>query len=178
MLKKLSLLTLIFFVLAGCAPLERGISETFSDSNIKGQIEYLWFETKKDFYKNLNITVDQRRVLIVGNVESPQDHIEAIDLAWKADGVLEIIDEIKVGEYSWGSYTQDAWISLQIRNAFIFEKGLSSTKFTVFTVEGIVYLLGVASDQRELDKALTLARTIKGVKAVKSYIRLKNEING
>ena len=176
MLKKLTLLIITLFFIEACSSIEKGVNEALSDVTIKGQIEYLWFETKKDFYKNLKIIVDERRVLIAGTVESPQDHIDAINLAWKADGVLEIIDEIKVGKYSWESYSQDSWIGLQIRNAFLFEKGLSSTKFTIFTVEGIVYLLGVASNQKELDKALILSRTVKGVKAVKSYIRLQNDI--
>lgn len=173
MIKKIILISCAAFILENCSSIERATSEAFGDMNVKGRIEHLWFTTKKDFYKDLTITVVERRVLLTGVVATPQDHVEAVRLAWQAEGVKEVVDKIKIGEAGWGSYTSDSWITLQVKNALLFEKGVNSTRYTTLTVDGVVYLLGVADDQTELDKVLTLSRTIKGVKQVVSYIRLR-----
>jgi osmotically-inducible protein OsmY len=178
MFKKIIFIFTAIFLLENCSSVERGVKEALSDVSIKGQIEHLWFATKKDFYRELTISVNEKRVLIAGKVKSTQDHVDAIRLAWQADGVIEIIDQISIGEYSWSSYAEDAWTTLQIRNAFLFEKGLTSSHFNIFTFEGSVYLLGVADSQKELDKALTLARTIKNVKQVISYVKLHENTKG
>ncbi len=173
MIKKIILTSCAAFILTNCSSLERAGSEAFSDINVKGRIEHIWFATKKDFYKNLTITVVERRALLTGTVSTPEDHVEAVRLAWQAQGVKEVIDKIKIGELTWGSYASDSWITLQIKNALLFEKYVNSTRYTILTVDGVVYLLGVADDQKELDKVLTLSRTVKGVKQVISYIRLR-----
>jgi osmotically-inducible protein OsmY len=43
-------------------------------------------------------------------------------------------------------------------------------------VDGVVYLMGIAQDQAELDRVRDLARHTSGVKDVVSYVRLKSDL--
>ena len=50
-----------------------------------------------------------------------------------------------------------------------FDKYIQSINYSIETVHGAVYLMGVAQSQEELDRVIKLARRIKGVSEVISY---------
>jgi hypothetical protein len=52
---------------------------------------------------------------------------------------------------------------------------VQSINYTVETVGGTVYLMGIGQNQHELDRAINHARTTKYVKNVVSYVRLRGE---
>jgi osmotically-inducible protein OsmY len=53
------------------------------------------------------------------------------------------------------------------------EPGLSSADINVETFKGIVQLSGFASSTADINKAVTIARGVGGVKSVKNAMRLK-----
>ena len=94
-------------------------------------------------------------------------------LAWKPKGVKQVINEIKVAE-SQGikGFARDTWITTRLRATLLFNKHVQSLNYTIDTVQGTVYLMGVADSQEELNKATELARTTPDVKQVVSYVRV------
>ncbi len=52
---------------------------------------------------------------------------------------------------------------------------VGSVNYNVETVNGVVYLFGIASSQQELEQVTTLARTIDGVRRVVSHVMLKDD---
>ena len=52
---------------------------------------------------------------------------------------------------------------------------ISDVNYTVETVNGIVYLMGIARSRPELDKVTTHARNIAGVQKVISHVRLSGD---
>lgn len=124
-------------------------------------------------FRKLNLTVNQGRVLVTGVVENPEDRVEAIRLAWQPKGVKQVINEVRVGNSDTiGSYAQDTWIAGQLRTRLTFEKYVQSINYSIEVVQGTVYLMGVAQGQQELDRTINIARRIKGVKEVISYVKL------
>ena len=110
---------------------------------------------------------------MTGVVQNPEDRVEAIRLAWQPKGVKQVINEVRVGNSSsFGSYAQDTWIAGQLRTRLTFEKYIQSINYSIEVVQGTVYLMGVAQDQQELDRTIGVARRIKGVKEVISYVKL------
>jgi len=67
------------------------------------------------------------------------------------------------------------WISTQIRARLIATKGVRSINFSILTVNQVVYVMGIAQDQLELDKVTYIASTTSYVQRVVSYARLKND---
>lgn len=155
---------------------EGGLSGAVTDESIRIKISDAWFRRDVNMFRKLNLTVNQGRVLVTGVVQKPEDRVEAIRMAWQPKGVKQVINEVRVGDASgFGSYAQDTWISGQLRTALTFDKYVQSINYSIETVQGTVYLMGVAQNQRELDRAIGIAKRIKGVKEVISYVKLAGE---
>jgi osmotically-inducible protein OsmY len=155
---------------------EGGLQNSLTDESIRLRISDLWFRRSIDIFRKLDLTVNQGRVLITGVVQRPEDRVEAVRLAWQAQGVKQVINEIQVGNSGGISvFASDKWISAQLRTAMIRHSQVQSINYSIDTVKGIVYLMGVAQNQAELNRVIRLARQIKGVKEVVSYVKLAGE---
>jgi osmotically-inducible protein OsmY len=90
--------------------------------------------------------------------------------------VREVIDEIKVGEGGGiGTYARDVLIANELRAKLLFDRNIQSINYSIETVGGVVYLMGIAQNQAELDRVTGYARNISYVQRVVSYVRLKSE---
>ncbi|MFN3828167.1 MAG: BON domain-containing protein [Micavibrio sp.] len=151
---------------------EGGISGAASDVRIKAMIADKWFKYKVDTFSKLSTTVDQGRVLITGVVQNPDDRVEAVRLAWQVEGVKQVINEIRVADSDGlPGYVRDAWITTRLRTALTLDKQVGAINYTIDTVQGTVYLMGVARNQAELDRVIETARNISNVKQVISYVK-------
>jgi osmotically-inducible protein OsmY len=178
------------FLLSGCLGLavgagatagvavaqEGGITGAVTDTSIQLQINNLWVKNNFDMFRKLDMTVKEGRVLITGSVPSPDMRVEAIRLAWQVEGVKQIINEITVDEgHGIGGLVTDSWVTSSLKTKFMFDKYIQSINYNVETVNGNVYLMGIAQDQRELDRAMEHARNTRYVKNVVNYMRLRGE---
>ncbi|MBD9480952.1 BON domain-containing protein [Pseudoxanthomonas sp. PXM02] len=62
----------------------------------------------------------------------------------------------------------DTWITTKVKADLLASSNVPGTEIKVETVNGVVTLSGTISSQAEKDKALKVARGIKGVKTVES----------
>lgn len=155
---------------------ERGIRGAVDDVRIKALISDLWFKYDLETFAKLSLTVDQGRVLITGVVQDPDDRVEAVRLAWQVDGVVQVINEIQVADSDgFPGFVRDQWITTRLRTAIMFDGDVSSINYSIDTVKGSVYLMGVAKNQAELDKVIAAARTIPNVRDVVSYVKMAGE---
>jgi len=153
---------------------EGGIRGAVTDSAIQLKITDLWLKHDFDMYRKLSLTVKEGRVLITGSVPDPDMRVEAVRLAWQADGVKQVLNEISVdkGGGIKGSVT-DTWITTDLRTRLMFDKYIESINYNVDTASGTVYLMGIAQDQKELDRVIDYARNTEHVNNVVSYVRLR-----
>lgn len=155
---------------------ERGLMGGIDDTVIRARINSLWLGHDAEMYRLVSLSIVEGRVLLTGQVRLPQMRIDAVRLAWKAKGVREVINEIKVtDEGGIISYARDSWISTQLKSKLLFDRKILSINYSIETVNGAVYLMGIAQNQQELDRVTNHARTIRYVKRVVSYVRLKND---
>jgi osmotically-inducible protein OsmY len=185
-------LILLAVMASGCTPLgvatgvgasagiaatqEGGITGAVNDKWIQTQINDAWIKYDIDTFAKLDTTVQQGRVLITGVVQNPDARVEAVRLAWQVKGVKQVINEIRVAE-SEGvqGFLRDNWISTRLRGAMLLDRDIDSIHYTLDTVQGVVYLMGVARDQAELNRVIETARTIPHVKQVVSYVKMPGE---
>ncbi|MBW7910872.1 MAG: BON domain-containing protein [Alphaproteobacteria bacterium] len=156
---------------------EGGIQGAASDTAIKVQIADAWFRHDVEMYRRLGVTVKEGRALVTGTLPLPDDRVEAIRLVWQVDGVQQVINEIRVDDQgaTLGTYAGDAWITGQVKTLMVFDKQVQSINYTVETVAGTVYLMGIGQDRNELGRVINHARNTRGVKNVVSYVRLRGE---
>jgi len=156
---------------------EGGITTAAKDTAIKLKISDAWIKYNFDMYRNLNMNVKEGRVLITGVVPNPDMRVEAVRLAWKVDGVKQVLNEINV-ENNPDTITtliKDSVITGSLRTKIMFDKHINSINYNVDTNNGNIYLMGVAKDQEELDRVIDYARNTSNVSNVINYVRLKEE---
>lgn len=156
---------------------ERGVKGAASDTAIRAQINHQWLNKDHRLFIDLNLQVHEGRVLVSGVVKDPDVRAEAIQLAWKADGVKEVINEVEVLPEGTGvvDYARDTAISTELKGRLLFAKEIHSVNYSTEVVNGSVYVIGVAQDQTELDRVLDIARNIRNVKRVVSYVLTKDD---
>lgn len=72
-----------------------------------------------------------------------------------------------------GEYVDDAVITTKVKAAIFNEPTLKSAEINVETFKGVVQMSGFVSSNADIDKAASLARSVKGVVSVKNDMRLK-----
>ncbi len=156
---------------------EGGLKRAANDTGIRLQIHDLWFKHNVDMYRKLDMTVREGRVLITGTVPDPDMRVDAIRLAWQADGVKQVINEINVAEGDGvKGFIKDSWITGNVKTKLVFDKDVQSVNYSIDTVKGTVYLMGIAQDGIELQRVLDHARFTPKVENVVSYVRMRGEV--
>lgn len=74
------------------------------------------------------------------------------------------------GQQSAGDYMSDAGVTTAVKAKFAEDPAVAATSIGVETMNGTVQLSGFAKSQSEKDRAVALARQVKGVTAVKNDI--------
>jgi osmotically-inducible protein OsmY len=99
-----------------------------------------------------------------------------VRLAWQADGVREVINEIRVGdEGTVADFARDAWITSQINSKLLFDREVSAIDYSVETVNQVVFIMGIAQSPAELDRVIGHAKNVGYVRRVISYVRQKDD---
>lgn len=142
-----------------------------SDRQVRDDILRRWREV--DLGGGIDVSVTRRKAVLTGRLPSPDRRAEAVKLAWQADGVDEVVNEIQVDNKSGLSdEAGDAVITARLRSALLFDEDIESARYTIDTVNGTVYLTGKARSQRELDKVLAYAREVPRVRRVVNHVQL------
>ena len=162
---------------AGTAAMEeRGIAGAVDDTAIRLRVNALLSEKDERLWRKIGLQVHSGRVLLTGALDTPAMRAEAVRLAWKADGVKEVINEIEVAK-SGGltGYGRDTWISTRLKSALLFDKQVSSINYSIETVRGTVYLIGIAQNRAELDRVINHARSLDYVRKVVNHVKIKRQ---
>ena len=155
---------------------ERGFSAAVGDATIKAELNARFFGQSTDLWEGLSVQVVEGRVLLSGKVREPDMRVSAVRIAWRVDGVREVINEIKLTDRSvTGSMARDTWISTKLKARLLFDRDVLAINYSIVTVGGVIYLMGIAQNQAELDRVINHARDIADVRGVVSYVQLKDD---
>ncbi|WP_411816881.1 BON domain-containing protein [Hyphococcus sp. DH-69] len=174
----LSRIALLFAALAmnACAS-SRSLDQSFSDLSGNASLKSVLFADRTHDYGDVDLTLYEGRLLLTGTMLSEEGRIKLIENAWKADGIKEVIDEVQIAEKtSFGQGFEDTRIDQVLRARLIGDGVVTSSDYKIAVSGAVVYLLGAARSQKELDQALQLARSVAGVEKVVSYVSLRSVV--
>lgn len=77
------------------------------------------------------------------------------------------------GQRGAGDYIDDSVITTKVKAAIFNEPSLSTYEINVETFQGRVQLSGFVGSQAEINRAVEVARSVKGVQSVKNDMRVK-----
>lgn len=152
---------------------ERGIGGTASDTATAAKIRAKMVEADDKLFIDVGIEVYEGRVLLTGRVKTEERRADAVRHAWSVDSTKDVINEIRVSEGPLSDIANDSWITAQLSSKLTFDADILAINYSIETVGGIIYLIGIAQSQAELDRVINHARSIKYVKQVVSHVRIK-----
>ena len=155
---------------------ERSSKQAAIDILIKAQIEEAMFSNDYDrLFSKVRVIVYEGRVLLVGTVVEENIKETANQMSWNTKNVKEVANYITIGKNDLIDYVKDTRISLELRTKMLTDKEVSEVNFSVTTENRILYLVGIAQNNKELSKVIDHASNIAGVKKIVNLIKLKNE---
>lgn len=153
---------------------ERGIGGVARDTELEASIVKKWFELDHALVTRVSAEVYDGRALITGAVTSRQAAADAIRLAWTVPGLRDVINEIQeVADTSVVDTARDTWISTRLRTALTFDEKIYAINYAIETVNGVVYLIGIAQNQDEIARVVAHANGLEYVRKVVSHVRVK-----
>jgi osmotically-inducible protein OsmY len=161
---------------ATAASEERGLNNAARDLAIRTKISALWLDHSDALLTSADILISEGRVLLTGSVPTQKMRVDAVRLAWKAAGVKEVINEIRVTSSGGTSgFARDGWISTKLKTRLTLDNQVFSINYSIDTVGGTIYLMGIAQNATELERVRNHARQIKYVRRIVSHVIMKND---
>ena len=113
-----------------------------------------------------------------GKVEEPEEKLKVIKLAWETKGVRSVKSAITIkGETSFKSTAKDVLITSQLRTSLIFNKLVKATNYNIDTINGKIYIFGIAMTEDEKKVVIKEAKEIYNVKEVIPSILLVEDLS-
>ena len=154
---------------------ERSSKQAAIDILIKAKIEEAMFSNNYDkLFSKVRVLVYESRVLLVGTVEEENIKKKANQISWDTENVKEVANYITIGKNDLIDYVKDTRISLELRAKMLTDKEVSEVNFSITTENRVLYLVGIAQNDKELNKVIEHASNIAGVKKIVNLINLKN----
>jgi osmotically-inducible protein OsmY len=155
---------------------ERSIGNAIDDRRIQTALSGRLAGQSTGLFLRVSTTVIEGRVLLAGRVDSPETRLEATRLAWSIEGVRKVDNDIEVTQSSgWLDGPSDFIMQTQLAAELLGDKSIKDINYTADVVHGVIYIMGVAQDQGEMDRVLVHAEQINGKKRVENYVVLKND---
>lgn len=155
---------------------ERTTRQALTDGEISITLANKFLNEDRGLFADISTEVVEGRVLLTGDVNTQEDRIRASQVVWETEGVIELLNELDVGQGKGAqSYAEDVWISTQLRAKLLTDVDVNAINYNVETVGQTVHLIGVARDEAELIRVVDIASKIKGVKQVVSHVLTKHD---
>jgi len=153
---------------------DRSLGTVVDDATIKVNIAAKFINSDDNLFVDVGTNVLEGRVLLTGLVDNQEIRIDAVRRVWEVDGVIEVINEIQIGNRATlKEYAQDVWITTQVRSVAAKAVGLRVISYNFETIQGKVYVAGITSRPEQLENLLIAIKSIKGVKEIINYVIVK-----
>ena len=150
---------------------EKTLGDVFDDTSISIAIKDRIFMYEAILITKIGVDVEKGKVLLTGILDDQSQRVEVVRLAWKQSGVKEVINEIEIEDsFNIKNYAEDKIISIQLVGKVLADKNIKKLKYNFEVQNKIIFMLGVTSDEAELERVFEHARSIKGVRDIISYV--------
>ena len=150
------------------------IDDSIMQKNLIGRLTL----TDKKYIISISAKVLDGNIYLSGKVDEPEEKLKIIKMAWETKGARSVQSTITIkGNSNFKSTAKDILITSQLRTALIFNKLTKATNYTIDTINGKIYIFGIAMTKKEKEKVISEADQIHGVKDVIPSIYLVEELS-
>lgn len=127
--------------------------------------------------KSFDLKVETRKgeVQLSGFAQNQAQIDRAVALARDVKGVKSVLNNLslKAASASLGAGVDDAVITTRVKAALLNDPAVKSVDISVATSKGQVQLSGFVNDQKQIERALEVARTVENVAGVSNEMAVK-----
>ena len=150
------------------------IDDSIMQKNLIGRLTL----TDKKYIISISAKVLDGNIYLSGKVDEPEEKLKIIKMAWETKGARSVQSTVTIkGNRNFKSTAKDILITSQLRTALIFNKLTKATNYTIDTINGKIYIFGIAMTKKEKEKVISEADQIHGVKDVIPSIYLVEELS-
>ena len=193
MKSKIFLISLILLSLSGCVGISSkgvfgtGVTVAFDPRSLGTQIDDSVMQKNlsarltlrdKAHFLSIDTKVLDGRIFLTGKVDDPEEKLQITKLAWETKGVRSVKNAITIkGKSNFKSNAKDILITTQLRSSLIFNKITKSSNYTLETINGNIYIFGIAMTEEEKKEVIKEANKIYDVKSILPTIYLVEELS-
>ncbi|ACL03842.1 transport-associated protein [Desulfatibacillum aliphaticivorans] len=173
----LAALLLCAVMLSGCysayraARDERSLGTQMDDAKRATNIKYALLADDSVKGLDISVSVYNGTAYLIGIVEQDLQKDVAVAHAKAEEGVRSVKTYLRnVNDKTLGESVDDTALAAKIRTKLIKAEDFESTQVKIESVLGHVVLLGIVDSPADRDRAIAIARSVEGVKKVKSFI--------
>lgn len=155
--------------LSACAAIEpgRSLGRQIDDFNAVTSLKSSMLRAEGYVLGGVDVELTEGVALLSGSTPREEDRLYAECLAWSAQGVRSVTNQISVGQgRGFNQASRDAWLTQQVRARLASDRTIRSVNYNIETHQGVVYLLGYARSAEERDRAAAHVSLIEGVERV------------
>ena len=150
---------------------EKTLGDVFDDTTISIGIKDRVFMYEAILITKIGVDVENGKVLLTGILNDQNQRVEIVRLAWKQAGVKEVINEIEIEDsFNIKNYAEDKIIQIQLVGKVLGDRDIKKLKYNFEVQNKVIFILGVTSNEEELQRVFEHARSIKGVQDIISYV--------
>ena len=150
------------------------IDDSIMQKNLIGRLTL----TDKKYIISISAKVLDGNIYLSGKVDEPEEKLKIIKMAWETKGARSVQSTVTIkGNNNFKSTAKDILITSQLKTVLIFNKLTKATNYTIDTINGKIYIFGIAMTKKEKEKVISEADQIHGVKDVIPSIYLVEELS-
>ena len=150
---------------------DRSAGQVLDDNVIYAKIVTNIARESGELYFDVSTNVFQGRVMLTGSVSDTASFDTAARLANSVTGVTQVINELQVTqEGGFKTSAKDLAIETKLSAKLIAANNIKQSNYRWKVVHGVVYLLGLAQNQDELNLVLTVIKDTEGVDRVITHV--------
>ena len=156
----------------------RTLGTQIDDSIMQKNLQARLTLYEKKYFIKISVKVLDGRIFLGGKVDEPEEKLKITKMAWETKGARSVKSAITIkGETSFKNSAKDTLISAQLRTSLIFNKEIKATNYNIDTINGKIYVFGIAMTKDEKKKVVEEAKEIYGMKEIVPSIILVEDLS-
>lgn len=176
--KFFSLFFLFIIAISGCGQINQGskavqssYQATASDTVIYTSVIQILQNIRRDLPADIRLIVLNGRILLVGYVNSSQEHIDVINAVWQIKGVHEVIDHLEyaAANEKTGFELKNALLKTQLDSMFLTNSALHYNHFQYVIFKKNLYVLSNTVSEVEKKAFFDMVQKLPTIQKVFLY---------
>lgn len=150
---------------------DRTMGRSLDDATASNTVKTRLMALDNNAYLRVDVEMAEGTLLLSGTTPTAEHKAMAERIAWSVAGVSDVANEVVVGR-SPGMLRSglDNFITAQVRTKILADAQIKGVNYNIETQKGVVYLMGLARSEEELQRAAESASMVRGVERVVSYV--------